>query len=132
VVVIGLVIAVLLVLWLTHRDSGEPASSSGSNRPVTITYKVTGTARSADITMETPSGTSQQSGIDVPLVRKSASNRSGISLTFSPGDFVYISAQNAGTSGTIECSIEADDGTEIARVQSSGDYAIATCDGSAR
>jgi hypothetical protein len=99
---------------------------------VTITYKVTGTARSADITMETPSGTSQQSGIDVPLVRKSASNRSGISLTFSPGDFVYISAQNAGTTGTIECAIEADDGTEIARVQSSGDYAIATCDGSAR
>jgi hypothetical protein len=54
---------------------------------------LTGTTSSADITIEIPTGTSQQQGIDVPLYSKDG--YTGLRMTgFSPGAFLYISAQN--------------------------------------
>lgn len=102
------------------NDTGPPCCE--------ITYEVTGSAQSASITMETPSGTSQQE-VDLPLRTKSGGK---MTLPFSRGDFVYLSAQNMGASGTIKCTIRGHDGEVISTVQSSGAYVIAGCDGSAQ
>ncbi len=95
--------------------------------PVDVEYEVEGSATSVNITMETPSGTSQGSDKAVPL-RTDAGN--GITLSFSRGSFVYISAQNQGESGTVTCRITVD-GKIISENTSSGAYSIASCDGQA-
>lgn len=92
-----------------------------------VLYLVRGTATSADLTMKTPTGTSQQSDIAVPLETKSG--KTGLEYQFDYGEFVYISAQNKDKSGTISCVIQVD-GIAVSTNQSSGAYAIATCDGS--
>lgn len=116
------------------RSSGTGTSLSGSSGSGSYTstdrevlYEVEGTATSVDITMETPSGTSQGSNKKVPLASKDSGKR-GISLTMERGDFVYISAQNQGSSGTVTCKISVD-GVVISKVTSSGAYTIASCDG---
>jgi len=93
--------------------------------PVEVKYEVEGTASSVDITIETPSGTSQGSDKAVPL-RTDAGN--GITLSFPRGSFVYISAQNQGEDGTVTCRITVD-GEVVSENTSSGAYSIASCDG---
>jgi hypothetical protein len=85
---------------------------------------------SADITVQTPTGTSQQQGVDVPLENKEGTP--GLHFTdFAPGAFVYISAQNASKyGGSLTCAIEVD-GVRISENSASGAYAIATCQGRA-
>jgi hypothetical protein len=105
-------------------DKAPTTSSSSSASKVfgsdhTVTYRVTGSARSASLTMQTPSGTSQR---DVDLPTSSG-------LTFTMDGFVYVSAQNATDSGTVTCEILSD-GQVIATNTSSGAYAIASCSGS--
>lgn len=111
----------------TAASSESSNVSSGSAREVV--YEVEGTAEAIDITYETPSGTAQQSGLKVPLSRNGGSER-GISLTMSRGDFVYISAQNKGPSGTVTCKISVD-GVVISKVTSTGAYTIAQCSSTA-
>lgn len=123
--VFAIVVIGALVLggwWISHRNSG---SSVHLSLPATrhVTYKVDGSARSADITYQTPSGSSQQNGVDVPLTKKS-DHTEGIEFDTSMS-FLYISAQNQG-GGTITCHILVD-GIEVATNTASGDYAIATC-----
>lgn len=96
--------------------------------PREVTYYVEGTVKYADMTMETPTGTSQQSA-DVPMTRKS-DGRQGISFEFGRGAFVYISAQNPGDSGYVTCRIEID-GVTVSENTSTSDYGIATCKGTA-
>lgn len=95
----------------------------------TITYEVGGTSNQADVTAETPSGTDQLT-VDIPLMAKEGGR--GVEMTFQRGDFVYISAQNTDAVGTVTCKITASDGSVISESQSSLDYGIATCDGTAR
>jgi hypothetical protein len=104
------------------REQGLPVSST-----VGVVYLVRGTAQSATWTVQTPTGT-KQGDADVPLMNKSGSE--GLQFLFEPGDFVYISAQNDGETGTVECSIVAD-GTVISQNEASGAFAIATCEGQA-
>ena len=93
--------------------------------PTVVTYDLTGSAESADITYATPSGTAQQQGVDVPLTMEDTGER-GLSFdTFGGTAFLYISAQNTG-SGYLTCTI-AVDGTVVATNTASGEYAIATC-----
>lgn len=101
----------------------EPFPTSST---VLVIYEVEGTATSADITYVTPSGMAQQVGVDVPLTMKDGTV--GIRFVMPRGEFVSISAQNRG-GGTITCRIFAD-ATQIAVNTSSGEYAIASCDGS--
>lgn len=86
-------------------------------------YEVVGGAKTAGITYETPSGTSQAT-IRIPL-----KDTAGDVVTFEMerGDFVYLSAQNKGTSGNIICRISVD-GVVVSTNTSSGSYAIASCD----
>jgi len=112
-------------------DTTTQVSSLSIDRSThTVTYKVGGTASYADITYSNASGdTAQQSDVDVPLRRKSDGGE-GIQMHGVPeGTFLYISAQNGQSSGTITCTIEVD-GIPVKTNQSSGGYTIATCSGS--
>ncbi|MHA7300856.1 MmpS family transport accessory protein [Pseudarthrobacter sp. MDT1-22] len=126
------VAALMLTGWINTAGRSPVSNSSGSSNSSAVTstqrivtYEVVGGAKSATITYQAPTGTAQAS-IKVPLV-----NKSGDMVTFEMdrGDFVYISAQNKGTSGNIICRISVD-GKVISTVTSSGAYAIASCDGS--
>lgn len=95
-----------------------------------VRYEVSGTTTQASITMETPTGTSQQSNIDVPLRTKSGS--SYLQFAFSRGDFVYLSAQNSKAFGSVTCRITTEAGEVISENTATGGYAIAACKGEAR
>lgn len=135
---IGFVGAAILTLGLIatissiNNGSTGGSSSSGSGSYTssvrTVVYEVEGTAKSVDITMESTSGTSQQSNLKVPLSSKSGSR--GLTVEMNRGDFVYISAQNQGSSGSVTCRITVD-GAVVSTVTSSGGYTIATCSGTA-
>jgi hypothetical protein len=131
-IVLGIaVVGAILVGITSWATAGNKTSSSGSSSSSTRTvlYEVEGTATSVDITFETPSGTSQGSNKKVPLANRDSGKR-GISVTMDRGDFVYISAQNQGKTGTVTCKISVD-GVLVSKVTSSGAYAIASCDGTA-
>jgi cytoskeletal protein RodZ len=139
--ILGIAAAVVGVLalinWYVYANHGTVSYSSKSGSSNTsavsstreVLYEVEGTATSADITYETPSGTAQASNKRVPLGNKE-SGKPGIALTMERDDFVYISAQNQGSSGTVTCKITVD-GVLISTVTSSGAYAIASCKGTA-
>ncbi|WP_426566425.1 hypothetical protein ACPPVT_07715 [Angustibacter sp. McL0619] len=107
-------------------SSGGPGPGAGTTVPVL--YEVEGTATSTDITFQTPTGTSQGSGLAVPLVSQAGPH--GLQFTFQIGAFVYLSAQNGGDTGDITCRITAD-GQVISENTATGEYAIATCKGAA-
>ena len=54
------------------------------------------------------------------------SGSAGITFTLNGGQFAYISAQNQGDSGTLDCTIE-EDGQVLNTGHASGAYAIASC-----
>ncbi|MDF5758784.1 hypothetical protein [Spongiactinospora sp. TRM90649] len=97
----------------------EPTALPVANPGGTVVYAVTGTADSAGVTVATSTGTEQASGRAVPM-------RYEVEMT--PGDFVYLSAQNEGVSGTITCEISVG-GVVISRNTSAGGYTIASCQG---
>lgn len=86
-----------------------------------VTYRWSGTANGVNVTMTNRQGNTEQ-----------ASNRANDQeLTIGSmrrGGFVYISVQNTGDSGSVECEIEVD-GTIIERASSTGAYVIASCSG---
>lgn len=109
--------------------SPKPSASSFSPTPVdhVVLYELDGSAASANITYQTPTGMSQQQGIDVPMTSKSGGP--GLEFKgFGYGDFVYFSAQNDGEYGSLTCRITVD-GEVISENTSSGGFAIATCEG---
>lgn len=119
--------AVALALAGCGGSSAKPASVDSKPLKVTseVLYEVEGTQKSASVTYETPTGTSQANP-DIPMKRKSASTP-GLPLTFNTGEFVYISAQGKKSYGSVKCRITVD-GTIISENTASG-YGIATCKG---
>jgi hypothetical protein len=104
--------------------SASPTASPTPIKPPMVIYELDGTATDANITIETPTGMSQQS-VDVPLRNKSGSK--GLRFTdFNYGAFLYISAQNDGEYGDLTCRIRVD-GEVVSENTASGAYAIATC-----
>lgn len=128
-------VAVVAVFASTASGSSSSASSdSGSSTShysstVDVLYEVEGTATGTDVTLESPTGTSQLTGKAVPLGNRSAGTR-GIHYTMPRGHFVYLSAQNTDDTGSITCKITVD-GVLVASNTSSGGYAIASCSGTA-
>lgn len=136
---IAAVVAVALTLAGVKPPKAEPAASTSTTTPPStdappaweahcpgdtvreVTYLVTGSAKSAQITASVPSGITQHD-VAVPMAQKD-----GTPVSFCAAeDFVpTISAQNDGD-GTIECSIVVD-GTTASHVESSGEFAIADC-----
>ena len=131
----GAGVALALVGLVQEQVTGDSvdidgdATSTFSSTQREVTYELEGTARVVDITIETPTGTSQQSDVGLPLTNQSGSL--GLVMQFSVGDFVYISAQNAlDESTTVTCRILVD-GEVISENTASGGFSIATCKGSA-
>jgi hypothetical protein len=96
------------------------------SRFVDLEYRLTGSARAADITYTDGSGNiQQQTGLAVPLTKESDGSQ-GIAFRVERGSFVTFSAQNTGESGDLDCEIRAD-GRVINRGHASGGYAIVSC-----
>ncbi len=126
-----LIVLVLLacgpLLYELSQNGGLPVSVAGvhSNGRVSVTYKLTGNARGANLTYIDGSGNiQQQTGVAVPL--KNGAGAPGISFMAGHGAFVSFSAQNNYSTGNLHCSIEAD-GVEINSGDSNGGYAIVSC-----
>jgi len=103
---------------------------------VEIRYEVEGERLSygdkmpyADVTMQTPTGTSQSSP-DLPMGTEDG--RVGLMQTFAAGAFVYLSVQNNGSTNDVTCRITGEAGQVISENTSSSQYGIASCKGQAR
>lgn len=103
----------------TQSGTASPVSSVFAPATRTIVYKVSGTASSVSITYQNPQGGSSQTEASLPWEQ---------TLTFKDGDFVYISAQNKGESGSVTTEILVDD-KPFKSTTSSGPYVIADCNG---
>lgn len=123
-----LVLAGCGVASSSDQHPTQPADPVGQVQPssVEVVYLVGGSAHSADITYQTPSGSAQQNKVAVPLTMR-ASGEEGLHYTFPPDSFLYISAQNNG-GGVISCTITVD-GVTVSHNVAHGSYAIAQCDG---
>lgn len=85
-----------------------------------VEYRITGTAPSVDVTYQNASGgTEQRHSVRLPFSFK---------FTAAEGQFLYISAQNDGQSGSVVCQILLND-VEQKRSESSGAFVIADCSG---
>lgn len=116
VVVFGFI---AVVIGANVYTSSQRSTTSAT---VTVAYTITGTTTGADLTYQTANGgTSQHAKAKVPQT---------ITGTFTRGQHVYLSAQNAHEAGTVTCTITAD-GVEVASNTSSGAFTIATCSGTA-
>lgn len=124
-----IVIPLVLLAFLAFFAWPRPTNKLNLPPIRTVVYEVEGTADSVDITIATPTGIEQKSGLSVPLKRKSDGKR-GLQLTFTSGSFVSISAQNQGDFGTVTCRITVD-GVVVSENTASGAYTIASCDGRA-
>lgn len=96
------------------------STSTEPSRFAAIDYTVSGTAVRASMTYATASGGTSQTG-DLALPWTFAT-------TMSPGDFVYLSAQNAGSSGCVTVEIRVRK-TVFKSTQSCGAFVIATVSG---
>lgn len=124
-------IGVIAALWLCNTLLGSSGGSSPStfsppddeqSRFVNVEYRVDGTANSVDLTIENSSGnTEQRDNVALPYRQ---------SFNVERGAFVYLSAQNNGERGTVECEIRVN-GVPIETAESEGAYVIASCSGSA-
>jgi len=108
-----LMVALLLIAALAVAACGEIISTKTHQ----VMYEVTGTAQSASLTYQNKDGgTSQESDVSLPWT---------YSFEGKGGDFVYISAQNNGETGSITVTIYRD--SEVFRTSTStGAYTIAT------
>jgi hypothetical protein len=86
-----------------------------------VTYRVKGTAGSAVLTYRNARGGTEQSSVRLPWE---------LSFDAKGGLFLYISAQNESTTGSVTCEILLDDETRTSST-SSGAYVIAECSNAA-
>ncbi len=141
-VVLGVVIVVVLAVgWrlLVAHHSGsanpsptfapvptfatEPPQATEPPPPVvySVSYRVSGTATSADITYQARNGdTAQASGVHLPWTYGKFNG--------STGDFLYVSAQNTSNGGLIVCQIFLN-GQVVKTSRSSGFASICTASG---
>lgn len=121
----------LLVSSLLLLVGGAGCTAAGSLDSSThvVTYKVGGTARTADITVARFDGqTMQHAGVDVPLHNGKTGADGLVMPGYRSGAFLYISAQNNGATGSITCEIWVD-GVRVVSNGSVGGYTIADCSG---
>ena len=113
ILIIVAVIAVGAAIFI-NRDKATTTEQDTTRR---VVYTVTGSR--GDVTMQTPNGTVQQQAVKGQVG----------AYTFGPGDFVYLSVQNANP-GSITCTIKVD-GLVISTNTATGRFSIASCEGSA-
>jgi hypothetical protein len=119
---IGLLALVLLVVFILFIAIGVYAvrhTASSALKPVSVIYKVNGTARSASLTYNNEQGGTQQRRVVLPWEE---------SFVMRPGAFLYISAQNQNDHGSLTVTITVD-GKQYRSSYSSGPYTIASASG---
>ncbi len=99
--------------------SGSTSQAAISSGTYTVTYKMSGTARRADLTYQNAQGGSEQKEVALPW---------SISFSATDGQFVYLSGQNTGEYGSVTCAILLN-GTSVKQSTSEGAYKIASCSG---
>lgn len=120
---VPMLIAIILVLIVCYLLANSINKNGGGNNTVTnhyASYRISGTAGLADITYENETGGTEQRTVGIPWT--------SASWKVQDGDFLYISAQNQGETGSVICEILID-GVSIKKSTSSGAYVIATCSG---
>ena len=100
---------------------GGPPEGGRGEFTYKVTYIVKGTAPGAMLTYRNPRGGTEQTSVRLPWES---------SFTVKGGEFLYISAQNEGTSGSVTCEILLD-GVSRTNATSSGAYVIAECSSAA-
>jgi hypothetical protein len=98
-----------------------PPGSSRGEFTFKVTYRIKGTAGSAVLTYRNARGGTEQSSVRLPWE---------LSFDAKGGTFLYISAQNESTSGSVTCEILLDDESRTSST-SSGAYVIAECSNAA-
>jgi hypothetical protein len=117
-IIVGIiaVIAVIVGVAVCVSTPGTPSTTAPS-----VIYKIEGTANTVDVTLNNPTGgTEQYSNVAVPVQ---------YSYDSFSDNFVYISAQNNGETGTVTVSIYVNNNL-FKTSTSSGAYVIATASGS--
>lgn len=109
-IAVGVAVFVVVAAVLSWVGGG------GSEASHTVSYKVTGTAASASLTLSDADGDTVQLG-QQPLPWTSND------LSVKEGGFLYVSAQNDGDTGSVRCAIVVD-GTEEKASESAGAYTI--------
>ena len=124
-----ILVPVLLTLGLAVAACSDVTAGPAASEPTasTVVYEVEGSAESVSVTLQTPTGISQQNDLSVPVINKAGTQGLRIDA-FPQGEFVYISAQNEGEFGDVTCRITVDDEV-ISENTASGGFAIATCQG---
>ncbi len=112
VVVFACLAGLAFLYWV-----GDTTLSAGHE----VTYRLGGTAETVGITYSNVQGGTEQRD----AVR---TNWTHAMTGVERGQFVYISAQNNGRSGSVSCQIVVDE-VVFRESTSSGAYAIATCSG---
>ena len=124
IVIFLIVIVVVGLAWfgnnlLNPRASSPAAPVNSGGAAYHVTYRLTGSARTADLTIQNASGGTEQKTVRLPW-----------SLNFDGRDaqFLYISAQNTGATGTLKCEILLNS-TVVQTADADGAYKIASCSG---
>lgn len=84
--------------------------------------------KSASVTLRTESGGTIQKDVSLPMGNKDTGEPGVPSDGFKPGDFLYLSVQNAEDTGSVTCRITAGDKV-IDEATSTGSRVVATCQG---
>jgi hypothetical protein len=109
-------ITALLVFFISFIVSG----CDYLDGKIDVEYKITGSANSVDVTYTNrDGGTSQESNVGVPWTK---------SFNIDCEEFLYISAQNQGSSGSVTARINVD-GKKYKESTSTGAYVIASASG---
>jgi hypothetical protein len=113
----AITIGLVLLVFLVACDLRDPKQT------YSIQYRVTGSARSADITISVPAGGTEQRPVSLPYTSPT--------YTFKGFEHAYISAQNKGEYGDVTTEILVN-GSTHKRASSSGAYTIASVSWSVR
>ena len=105
----------------TGSTPAQPARQAVPQQPaqMTVVYEVVGTASGASLTWYNEQGGTEQGDYQIPFRKV---------LTFRPGQFATLSAQNLGESGSVTCRISVN-GKTWKESTSEGAYKIASCSG---
>jgi hypothetical protein len=119
--IVGLIVVAFVVLIVIGSTLPSSPSSSSTATPHMVEYRVSGTAHLASLTYENASGgTEQKHDAVLPWTYQLGEPHRG--------QFLYISAQNSGSYGTIVTEIVID-GQVVKHSESEGEYSIASASG---
>lgn len=119
-----LVVAVLALAACSSEEPPVVTAADIAPEPTVVELHLGGSAEAADVTVMTPGGTRQQTGVSLPLTNRAGTQ--GLHLEVLPGDIVGLSAQNTGRAGSVRCRI-VHDGHELAAQESRGAFVVVTC-----